>query len=262
MPHATADGPPVYYEDSDGPGPAVLFCHGFLMDRTMFEPQVESLAPEFRCLVMDERGFGRTPVSGPFDYWDLAADAMAVLEDAGVASAALVGMSQGGYLALRAALRNPERVAALALIDTQAAADGPEAVAGYREMFDAWTAAGPTEDLLETLADMILGRAPELRGRWIRKWREKSPVELVHPVECLLSRDDVTDRLPEIRCPALVIHGTEDVAIPLARAVELDRQLPGSEGLIRVEGAAHAPNLTHPGVVNPPLRDFLRRHLG
>lgn len=260
MPTADVDGQPVFYEDSGGDGPPVLFCHGFLMDRTMFDPQVEALGSEFRCIRMDGRGFGRTPVTGPFTYWDLADDAVGVLDDAGVEDAPFVGMSQGGFLAIRAALRHPDRVKALVLIDTQAGAESEEAKAEYREMFDAWLTHGPVDELVGEVAGLILGDDPELKAEWIRKWKEKDPEELVHPAECLLGRDDLTDRLGEITCPALVVHGGRDQAIPMEVAEETAGRLPECSGLVRVPGAAHAPNLSHPGVVNPPLVEFLRRH--
>jgi len=76
-------------------------------------------------------------------------------------------------------------------------------------------------------------------------------------MNCLLDRDDVVDRLSEIHQPALVIHGSRDTAIGFDRAELLSRRLGDSRGLIRVDGAAHAANLTHPAIVNPPLRAFL-----
>jgi pimeloyl-ACP methyl ester carboxylesterase len=79
-------------------------------------------------------------------------------------------------------------------------------------------------------------------------------------VRCLLDRDDVTDRLPEITCPAIVIHGSADMAIPLERAEILRRRLPGCTRLVEVTGAAHASSLTHPEQANPPLLEFLRAH--
>lgn len=260
MPTADVNGLPIRYEDSGGDGPAVLFCHGFLMDRTMFAPQVEALAPDVRCIRFDARGFGGTPVNGPFTYWDLADDAVGLLDHLGIGSAVLVGMSQGGFLVLRAALRHPDRVHGLVLIDTDAATDDAETKAGYREMFDTWFEHGPVDELVETVAGLILGEDPELRRTWIRKWKEIPPERLRRPVECLLERDDVSDRLEDITCPALVVHGEEDVSIPMARAEALDDGLPNSAGIVRVPGAAHAPNLSHPEVVNPPLRSFLEEH--
>lgn len=260
MPTVDVDGVPIRYEDSGGDGPAVLFCHGFLMDRTMFRPQVEELTPDFRCIRFDARGFGDTPADGPFDYWDLADDAVGLLDRLEVGSAAFVGMSQGGFLSLRAALRHPERVHGLVLIDTDAAVDDPETLEGYRQMFRVWFEHGPVDELVEEVAGLILGEDPELRRRWIEKWREIPPDRLRHPAECLLGRDDVSDRLGEIACPALVVHGEEDVSISMARAEAMDEGLPDSAGIVRVPGAAHAPNLSHPEVVNPPLRSFLEEH--
>ncbi|MFW6192685.1 MAG: alpha/beta fold hydrolase [Gemmatimonadota bacterium] len=259
MPTAEVDGLPIRYED-DGDGPPVLFCHGFLMDRTMFDPQVETLTPGYRCLRLDERGFGGTPVDGPFDYWDLADDAVGVLDHADVDDAVWVGMSQGGFLALRAALAHPERVRGLVLVDTDAATDDEETREGYRQMFRTWFEHGPVDPLVEEVAGLILGGDEELRREWIARWREIPPERLRLPAECLLGRDDLSGRLAEITAPALVVHGTEDRAIPMERAEALDRGLPNSVGLLRVEGAAHAPNLTHPEVVNPRLRAFLEAH--
>ena len=62
----------------------------------------------------------------------------------------------------------------------------------------------------------------------------------------------------EITCPAIVFHGTEDQSIEMELAENLNEGLPGSVGLVRIEGAAHAANLTHADAVNGPLLEFLR----
>ena len=71
-------------------------------------------------------------------------------------------------------------------------------------------------------------------------------------------RDDITDRLNEISCPAIVFHGTEDQAISMEQAQQLSHGLEGCTGVVPIEGAAHASNLTHPDQVNGPLLEFLR----
>src|SRR5688500_2296035 len=120
MPYAEINGQRLFYEDSGGDGPVDLFSNGFLMDHEEFEPQCGALAPEFRCIRWDERGFGVTDFDGkPFTYWDSADDAVGLLDHLGVKTAVLAGMSQGGFLSMRAALRYPARVRALVLIDTQ-----------------------------------------------------------------------------------------------------------------------------------------------
>src|SRR5205809_7354217 len=136
MPFADVNGQHLYFEDSGGPGPAIIFSHGFLMDHEMFAPQVAALSGEFRCIAWDERGFGATPATGPFTFWDSADDALALLAHLGVERAFFVGMSQGGFLSLRAALRAPNRVRGLALIDSQAGPEPPEAIPLYEAMTD------------------------------------------------------------------------------------------------------------------------------
>lgn len=259
MPSANINGQTIHYEDSGGSGPPVILAHGFLMDQSLFDAQVAALAPEFRLIRWDARGFGETVTDGrPFTYWDSAADMVGLLDHLGIARAVFGGMSQGGFASLRAALAHPDRVKALVLISTESAAPNAEDKAAYQQMFETWMADGPTEPLLAMLAGLILG-PPELWEPWVSRWREVPASRLFQSVRALLDRDDVTDRLPEITCPAIVIHGSADLAIPLARA-EILRRLPGCTGLVEVIGAAHAANLTHPEQANPPLLEFLRAH--
>ena len=130
----TPDGITISYTDHGGDGPAVLFSHGFLMNRSMFDNQVEAFGGDYRCITWDERGFGETRAEGPFTYWDSANDAIAVLDACGVDRAVLVGMSQGGFLSLRAAIAHPDRVAGVVLIDSQAGVDDEETLQGYQGM--------------------------------------------------------------------------------------------------------------------------------
>src|SRR6202050_918870 len=126
MPFAKVNGQRIRFDDSGGSAPPVILSHGFLMDREMFAPQVQALAPDFRVITWDERGFGETEFDGePFSYWDSAADCLGLLAHLGVDRAVLGGMSQGGFLSLRAALLAPERVRALVLMDTQAGHEEP-----------------------------------------------------------------------------------------------------------------------------------------
>ena len=258
MPRAEVNGHPLYFEDSGGEGPAVVFSHGFLMDHEMFAPQVEALSGEFRCIVWDERGFGQTPADGPFTFWDSAADLLALLTHLGIERAVLGGMSQGGFLVLRAALTAPERVAGLALIDTQAGTEDPDQLPGYEAMNDEWMANGPAA-VQEVVAGLILGEGID-PSPWYAKWAAADRKNFGLAFRCLADRDDITGRLGEIRCPAIIFHGDRDQSIPMDKAEQLRDGLVGCEALVVVTGAPHAANMSHPEQVNGPLRDFLRRH--
>ena len=77
------------------------------------------------------------------------------------------------------------------------------------------------------------------------------------PSQTLMTRDDVTTRLGEIPVPALVVHGTADVAISMDKAQTLAEGLERCDGVVAVEGGSHAANLTHPAEVNQAIVTFL-----
>jgi 3-oxoadipate enol-lactonase len=256
MPTATINGQQIHYEDTGGDGPAVVLAHGFLMDLTMFEHQVAALRDQYRVITWDERGFGETGFDGqPFSYWDSASDCLGLMDHLGIERAVVGGMSQGGYLSLRVALSAPERVRALILLDSGAALDSPEKLAANSGMVDMWLAVGPVDELAQAVATIIIDDADE-NPKWVAKWQARPKELLAESARCLLTRDDVSPRLGEITCPALVIHGTEDTAITMEHAEEMAAGLVGCGGVVKVAGA-HAANLTNPEPVNAAILDFL-----
>ena len=256
MPHAAINGQRIYFEDTGGDGPAVVLGHGFLMDHEMFVHQVAALRDQYRVITWDERGFGLTEFDGqPFTYWDSAADCLALMTHLGVERAVVGGMSQGGYLSLRVALTAPERVRALILLDSGAMLDDAEQLAANQGMVDLWLAVGPVDDLAAAVATIIIDDADE-NPKWIAKWQARSKELMAEPARCLLTRDDVQPRLGEITCPALVVHGTDDTAIPMHVAEAMAAGLVGCGGVVKV-GGAHAANLTNPEPVNAAILDFL-----
>ena len=256
MPVAAVNGQQISYEDNETAGPAIIWSHGFLMDHTMFDAQVEALGDRYRCVRWDERGFGGTPATGPFSYWDSADDAVALLDHLEIGQAVFAGMSQGGFLSLRAALAHPDRVSGLILIDTQAGVDPPEANAGYEAKVGHWMSDEPLGEVGQFVAGLLLNE-PELNERWIAIWESRRGPQMEFAAHALLSRDDITGRVGEIACPALVVHGEDDQAITMDLAESLEASLQDCRGLLRVAGAAHAPNMTHPDQVNAAIDAFL-----
>jgi 3-oxoadipate enol-lactonase len=256
MPHASINGQQIYFEDTGGNGPAVILAHGFLMDHEMFAPQVAALRDDYRVITWDERGFGQTTYDGqPFSYWDSAADCLGVLDHLGIDRAVVGGMSQGGFLSLRVALSAPERVRGLILLDTESGVPEPETMAAEQGMVDMWLSVGPIDDLANPVAALIIDDDVE-NPKWIAKWQAAPKESLREPAHCLHSRDDITGRLGEIACPALVVHGTEDTAIVMDKAEVLAAGLPACDGVVKVAGA-HAANLTNPVPVNAAIVSFL-----
>jgi pimeloyl-ACP methyl ester carboxylesterase len=218
------------------------------MDSSMFEPQVAALAPEYRVITWDERGFGATRATGSFSYWDSARDVLGLLDHLGIERAVLGGMSQGGFLSLRAALTAPGRVRGLILIDSQAGQEEAANVPAYEQLEQTWMEA------------IILGPpdGPVDYAPWFAKWAAADRDELRLAFRCLMDREDITGRLGEISCPALILHGTADAAIAMERAEAVRAGLAGPAALVEVEGGSHASNLSHPDQVNGAILEFLR----
>lgn len=260
MPFADVNGQRLHYEDTGGDGPAIIFSHGLLMDGSMFAPQVQALRGQWRCISWDERGHGRTATGQcePFSYYDSAADAVALLAHLGVRQAVFAGMSQGGYLSLRAALRHPEAVRALILIDTQAMPEDPQKMIGHQAIIEQWLAHGLSDEYARIIEHIILGDGWEGAAAWREQWKRMQPADLLACFTTLGSRDDISEDIARIRAPALVIHGDADNAIDLDRARAMAAALPGAE-MVVVPGAGHAANLTHPEPVNRAIQDFLAR---
>jgi len=257
MPIAKVNGQSIYYEDTGGTGYPVIFSHGLLMDHAMFIAQIAVLHGRYRCITWDERGHGQTEdATQPFSYYDSAADLAALLAHLGIKQAVLAGMSQGGYLSLRAALKYPHIVRALILIDTQAQPEDPAKLPGYLQMVEAWIQQGLSDETATIIEHIILGDGYADAATWKAKWKQFRAPNLQQIFTTLGSRDDISNRLAEIAAPALVVHGAADAAIETARARDMADRLQHAE-LVLIPGAGHAANLTHAELVNPHIERFL-----
>lgn len=254
---AEVNGRAIPYEDSGGTGIPVVLAHGFFMDRSMFEPQLAALRDRYRVITYDERGHGAAADDpDPYNYWDLADDLAGLLDQLGLERAVIGGMSQGGFISLRFALRYPERVIGLILLDSQAGVELEEKRGEYEAMRSVWEEDGPSELMGSMVAAIILGNYPG-NPDWVAKWMVRYPGGLGQAYTTLMDRDDITDRLSEITAPALVVHGDEDAAIPMERAEALCAGLSGCAGVVVVAGGSHSANLNRPEMVNAAITGFL-----
>ena len=258
MPFADVNGQSIHYLDTGGDGPAILLSHGFTMGHEMWVHQVGPLSGAgWRVVTYDERGWGQTAHTEPFDYWDLAGDVLGLMDHLGINRAVLGGMSQGGFLTLRAALTAPERVRAMVLVDTEAETLSDEDRVQYQGLFDAASAMGLTGEIGDALEMTLFAPGYDDARYWRGKWTSKPIAAWVGAKDCLFERDSIVDRLGEITCPSIVFHGDADMAIPLERGRLVSESLSGPSTFVVVPGAGHTSNLEAPDVVNPAMLDFL-----
>jgi pimeloyl-ACP methyl ester carboxylesterase len=260
MPHVDVNGLHVHFEDSGGAHSPVLLVHGFALDHTAFDAQVAALAGAHRVIRVDIRGFGRSTHGGkPFSLLDVADDCARVLDHLGIARAVIGGLSMGGFIAQRFALRYPERVKALVFIGTHGFADPPEAAAGTRHMIEAWRAAGPIPPLLDGIRTILFGDSP-ISAPWVERWKTWDREVFTLPAEAMISREDITARLGELTAPSIVLHGTADQSMPLAVGEQFAKALPNTKRFVAVEGGPHVVNMSHPEAVNAALQGFLAEY--
>ena len=261
MPIIYRDNQPLYFEDTGGDGPVIVFSHSFGMNGAMFAPQTAFFRNRYRCISWDERAHGQSPASADFDFWESARDCLAIVNALGIDKASFVGVSQGGFLTLRLALLEPERVSSLAILGSSASAETEEQKAASLGMSAAFAASpnGPPEEVLEILADICFSgheAASEWKGVW-RNWPASQSVKATH---ALVERDDIRSRLAEITAPSMVLHGDNDHAYDVGHATELASLLGCCDGEVIIPGGAHFLSLTNPDEVNAYLLRFLETH--
>ena len=115
MPMLRVNGTELYYEDTGGRGPAILFSHGLFWDTSLFAPQIAALKSQYRCIAYDHRGQGRSAESDlrAIDMDTLFADAVALIEALDLKPVHVCGLSMGGFIAMRLGARRPDLVRSL-----------------------------------------------------------------------------------------------------------------------------------------------------
>ena len=262
MPDIQVDGQRLHFQDSGGDGPAVVFSHSFGMDGSMFAPQLAAFAPKYRCLTWDERAHGASPTHADFTFWDSARDCLALLDALDIRNAVLVGTSQSGFLALRAALLAPERVRAVAVLGSSAAAEEPQQKIAFQQLHDAFVGggtAGPPDEIVNAIAAISLGDRFNAEP-WKAKWRTWPADQFSYAFGALVERDDIRDRLGAVRAPVLVLHGSDDRSYAPSFGRAIADGVANCAGFIEVQGGSHFLSITDPEPVNDALHRFLERH--
>jgi pimeloyl-ACP methyl ester carboxylesterase len=243
----------MHYLASDPPGatgPPLVLVHGAGGRLLHWPPEVRAL-PGRRVLALDLPGHGRTPGPGRRSVAEYAACVAAFLDGLGERSAALVGHSMGGAVALAMALEEPERAAALVLVATGARLRVAPVV------LDQTASAVTFPQAMRRLTEWSWGpgAATRIEELYAESMRETTP-EVIHGDFLACDGFDVLGRLGEVRAPALVVCGTEDRLTPMRYAEHLRDHLPGAT-LAAIPGAGHMVMLEEPVRVATALQAFL-----
>jgi 3-oxoadipate enol-lactonase len=252
----------LHWEDTGGSGPPVLLIMGLGMNATGWWRTIPALSA-FRVIAFDNRGVGRSErIRGPYTVAGMADDAVSVLDEAGIDSAHVYGISLGGMIAQEVALRHPDRVRALVLGATTAgganlvpASEDVNAFVRLRAQMTAEHAVWASVPI--NYAQRTRREAGQRIAEDIAQ-RLRFPVEPEYYSAQLAAAHGHDARVEDIRAPTLVVHGDEDVLIPPANGERLAELIPGAE-LSMWPGAAHL-YFTDEPAVDRAVAAWLSRH--
>lgn len=239
----------------------VILIHGFPLSHEMWKPQVEALSPTFLTITYDLRGHGKSPVGdGLYTIDHHVDDLFSLMDSLEIKKAVLVGLSMGGYIALRARERSAARIKALVLSDTRSLCDTDEGkikrAAALKDV-QANGVAPYAETAVKSLFCNLSQRKKIPAIEATQKVMAATPVQgLGGNLLALASRIDNTPRLKEIKVPTLILVGKEDEITPPKFARLMKRKIPGAQ-MHLIPHAGHISNLENPEVFNKYLLEFL-----
>ncbi|MGW9042504.1 alpha/beta fold hydrolase [Streptomyces lydicus] len=251
----------IGYEDR-GSGEALVLVHGHPFNRSMWRPQIEHFARAgWRVIAPDLRGYGESSVvPGTTPLETFVRDIVALLDRLGIERFVLGGLSMGGQIVMEFHRLFPDRIRAVVLADTFAAAETAEGRAARHAMADRLIREGMDGYAHEVLTKMIAphtaARRPEVARHVLGMMTSTPPEGAAAALRGRAERPDYTDLLADIAVPVLVVVGADDEYTPVSDARILHERVPAGT-LAVIERAAHLPNLEREQEFNAVLAEFL-----
>lgn len=256
-------------ENQDGTGVPLVFLHGATLTHAAWAAQMAHFAPNHPVLAYDYRNHGQSSLTpGEHDLETHAEDLLALLDElsfTGARRPVLVGLSMGGMIAMRVALRSAEAARALVLANTTSQGWYPpeerdEVRASLEQLTPEgleywaaqWEQAFFTAAFREAHADKL--------AQWRQRYRAQSVEQYREAMLGLLERRDITEHLGILDCPTLVLGAEQDVTIPPQLAEKLAKAIPGAELQI-LPNCAHLSNEEQPAAFNAAVEQFLRKQV-
>ena len=241
-------------------GPRIVFANSLGSDLAIWDEVADALAADFDLLFYDKRGHGLSEVArSPGGIAGHADDLIGLLDLVGWQSAALCGLSVGGLIAMELAVRAPERVGKLVLMDTAAKIGTPEAWNARIEAVLQRGVAAIGDQIMERWFSACFRKAEADAFAGWQRMLERTPAA-GYADTCRALRDaDLTGAIAAIAAPTLVIAGEEDQSTPPELVADTARRIPAAT-FRTIAGAGHLPCIERPGEVASLLRGFLSRN--
>jgi 3-oxoadipate enol-lactonase len=247
----------AYRMDGAANRPALLFSNSLASDMAIWDDQVAAFKSDYRIVRYDTRGHGRSAVTdGPLTIGDLAADAIALIEQLALGPVHFVGVSLGGMVGQVVAAKRPDLLRSLTLSNTSSETDKPELWEPRIETVLRTGMAPLVEPTLERWFTAPYRAAHPDRIETVRRMIAATPPKGYAAAARAIQAMHQTSILAKIVTPTLVVVGRDDASTPVAAAERIARAIRGSE-LVIVEQAAHITPIEQADKFNQHLRRFL-----
>lgn len=263
MPHIELNGAKIWYEDTGGEGETILFAHGLLWSREMFEDQIKYFRDRYRCVSFDFRGQGKSEVSETgYDMDSLTLDAVELIKKLDCGPVHFAGLSMGGFIGMRLAIRHAELLRSLTLLETSADPEAEENAPKYKMLnfigrwFGFGLVAGKVMPIMFGRKFMEDPERADLRQRWRQMLIDNDRVGTTRAAKGVIYREGVYGQLGSINVPTLIIVGDQDTATVPAKSERMHAAIDGS-ALVYIEGAGHSSTIEEPAQVNAAMDEFL-----
>jgi pimeloyl-ACP methyl ester carboxylesterase len=263
MPIIQVNDARIHYTD-EGAGPeAIVFAHGLLWSGRMFDAQVRALKDRYRCITFDFRGQGQSQVTkSGYDIETLYEDTCALIEALNCAPCHFVGLSMGGFVAMRLAARRPQLLRSVILIETSADPEPPENVPRYRllNFIARWLSLSlvrqPVMNIMfgKTFLNDPL-RAAE-RAEMEKRLLANDRIGISRATRGVIERQGVYDEIARITLPTLILVGAEDVATTPEKSERIYQRIPNSK-LVYIPAAGHTSCVENAECVTAEIEAFL-----
>ncbi len=263
MPFISLKNAKLYYEDEGSGDETLVFGHSMLFNLRMFDDQVNFLRRDYRCVRFDFRGQGKSEITEEgYDLDSLTEETFELLQALDCTPCHFVGFSMGGMIALRLAIKYPDVIKSLILIDTSSEPEPSNNILRNKSML--WVAKNIG---LPILANRIMAMffGPEFRKDPDRKslqklWRNhflaNDRLGIIKVINGVLARKGITDLLHQITQPTIILVGENDALTDLNKAKIMQKEIKQSE-LQVIPRAAHMAPVEAPDEVNSAIRTFL-----
>ncbi len=241
----------------------MVLVHGFPFSSQMWKGQIQALQENnyLRVIAYDLRGHGQSDIGdGQYTIELFVDDLIALLDYLKITKAILCGFSMGGYIALRAIERNPDRFRSLVLCDTTSAADSNEAKIRRANTINLVKKDGVgqfAEGFLKTVFESkTFETTPDIIDEIKRVILSNSSRGICGSLLAMAGRTDTTEALSKIDVPTLIMVGEHDAVTPPSLAKSMHERIPNAR-LHMIEDASHMSNLENENMFNKHLLEFV-----